>query len=597
MLDLFKAELRRFRLWALVAFLLHAGLIAFYGRLTDLLQQPPAVVQAVTAVYALIGLLLGLYQMGGYRRPNRWLNLIHRPVDPRRIGLALTGAGLVLLLVAIVLPMLLMLLVQDLLSARVVDLRHWLLPLAALLISLAAYFGGAYAILGTRRYAPLVLILPVMLAFTEAVGLGAIAVQLLVALWLGYLVTTVFKPDLSQIPDRPAALAATAFPVIMAIYLVLLTAGGLAFQLGWIMLGTHPLNSNAPAGGFVQASRAEGADLIAAGLAGRSDPQARLWREQVHISDSFKIQPGFDQLPVRGELTNTVPIEFDDSERGVHWTFSHDSMRFEGRRSLDGGRYESSLGLGESNAPFQRPPVSVGDGTMLDAGSIDQFDPETARIMQRIAVPAGETIAAAPVPVGESLALLTDKALYIYDAQVLTSGDREFPARQRVPLGGQIGNLERIDLIELLDGYLVSETFGRGSPSGESDAWQLLVRLDGSGHVARVARRDLTPDFPTLSRFAGRWLSPLLSEAWGAALSLFGPATPLKAHVPSPVPLMVWVLAAFLSLVAAAGAIWWSARVGLGGLRRLGWIAVSALAGVPALFALMLFHPRRSPPA
>jgi hypothetical protein len=593
MYDLFKAELFRFRYGALAYFLVHGGLIAFYGRVTDLLQQSPMVVQGVAAVYALSGVLLGLYQMGGYRRPNRWLNLIHRPVHPRRIALALIGAASVLILVAVVVPMVLLLGVQETLSARVVDLRHWLIPVAGFLIAFASYLAGAYAVLGVRRYAPFVLILPALLAFSDSVGLGAIAVQLLVALWLGFLVLTAFRPDLTRIPARPAELAATGLPVAMAVYLVLLTVGGIAFQLGWIMLGTHPLNSIPAKGGMVEASRSEGPALIADGLSARRDPQARLWREQLAISDSFKIQPGFDQLPVRGELTNTVPIEFDDNERGINWTFSHDSMRFEGRRTVGGAAYKS-LGLGDRGQPFQRPPVSIGDGTMVDAGRVARFDQESERIEPRIAVPAGETIAAPPAPIGESIALLTDKALYFYDAQVLVSGDRLFPARQRVSLAGPIGNLDRIDIVELLDGYLVSETFGRGNPDGEGDSWQQIVRVDGAGREFMVARRDLVSDFPTLSRFRDFWLSPSLRTAYRGAMRLFAPSTPLRESRASAVPGFVWALALALSLLALAGAWWWSGRVGLSRGRRIGWSIASALAGLPGLITLILFHPKRT---
>jgi hypothetical protein len=562
MLDLFKAELRRFRLGALIAVLVHGAAIGFYGRLTDLLQQPPAVVQAVAAAYALAGLLLGLFQMGTYRRPNRWLNLIHRPLHPGRIALALIGAAALLIFVAIVLPMLLMLGAQQAFSARVVDLRHWLLPVAAFLVAFAAYLAGAYAILGVRRYAPLALILPILLAFNHAVGVGAIAVQLLVLLWLAFLVMTAFKPDLTRLPARPAELAATALPVTMALYLILLTAGGMIFELGWIMVGTHPLNSTPPPGGFVEASRAQGADLVAEGLAVRHDPQALLWREQARISDAFTVRPGFDRLPVRGEMTNSVPIEFDDAERGIRWTFSHDSMRFEGRDMTDGAS-RGSLGLSQEQAPFERPPISIGDGAMVDAGSIDRFDPEVGRILPRITVPSGETIAAPPVPVGESLALLTDRALYLHDGEVMNEGDGRSPARQRVPLAGPIGNLERIDLVELLDGYLVSETFGRGNPEGEGDPWQELVRVDGAGHVAPVARREIVPDFPAGARFAGRWFSPLLDQAYRGAVSLFAPASPLLVHDPSPVPPTIWGFAALLNLAALLGAGWWSTRAGL----------------------------------
>ncbi len=171
---------------------------------------------------------------------------------------------------------------------------------------------------------------------------------------------------------------------------------------------------------------------------------------------------------------------------------------------------------------------------------------------------------------------------------------RRSPPRQRVPLAGPIGNLERIDLVELLDGYLLSETFGRGSPDGEADPWQQLVRVDGAGHVEPVARRPLLSDFPVLTRFSGRWFSPLLDQAYRGAVSLFAPSSPLEARAPSPAPPIVWGLAAGLGLAALLGAFWWSSRAGLAGWRRLAWLLIAALAGLPALLAQMLFHPRRA---
>ena len=204
------------------------------------------------------------------------------------------AAAVVVLGIGIALPWTILLAVQELVSARVVDVRHWLLPLALLLIASCGYLAGAYAMLGVRRYAPLVLILPALLAFSNAAGAGAIAVQSIVALWLLYLLMSAFKPDLGQPPRALPELIATALPVQMAIFLLITAVGGILFQLGWIMLGTHPLNSTPAAGGYVEASRAEGRDLMAGALARSNHPEARLWREQVVISDTFKVQPGFD---------------------------------------------------------------------------------------------------------------------------------------------------------------------------------------------------------------------------------------------------------------------------------------------------------------
>ena len=83
MSDLFKGELLRFRLWAIAAFLINLGVLGFLSRMVDLAQQPSFVYQVFGAVYAAAGALLGLYQMGSYRKPNQWLNLLHRlPPSP-----------------------------------------------------------------------------------------------------------------------------------------------------------------------------------------------------------------------------------------------------------------------------------------------------------------------------------------------------------------------------------------------------------------------------------------------------------------------------------------------------------------------------------
>jgi hypothetical protein len=101
MIDLLKAELLRFRWWATGCVILQLVVLGFLTRVVDLAQQPEMVYQVFASAYGALGLLLGLYQMGGYRRPNTWLNLLHRPIAPWKIALALTGAGAVLLAIGI----------------------------------------------------------------------------------------------------------------------------------------------------------------------------------------------------------------------------------------------------------------------------------------------------------------------------------------------------------------------------------------------------------------------------------------------------------------------------------------------------------------
>lgn len=82
MFDFFRSELVRFRAWAVLAAVVHVLALAFMARVVDLGQQPLLVHRVIGGVYALCGLLLGLYQMGSYRKPSQWVSLLHRPMPP-----------------------------------------------------------------------------------------------------------------------------------------------------------------------------------------------------------------------------------------------------------------------------------------------------------------------------------------------------------------------------------------------------------------------------------------------------------------------------------------------------------------------------------
>jgi hypothetical protein len=242
-------------------------------------------------VYAAIGALLGLYQMGTYRRPNQWLNLLHRPLHRLRVAAGLCGAGAMVLLVAIALPIALVALYQETFTARVVDLRHWLIPIATLLVAWCGYLAGAYAMLANRRYSAAVVMLPVLFMFSQATGVAFMAVQVVVLLFLATLVAIAFKPDLAAAPRGALKVAATALPVQVAVYFLLWMLG-FGYELASTAIGTHPLNApTAPHGGYIEASRAEPGERLLLGIADSRDPEAPLWREQIALSEASVLYP------------------------------------------------------------------------------------------------------------------------------------------------------------------------------------------------------------------------------------------------------------------------------------------------------------------
>ena len=590
MTDLFKNELLRFRAWAVAALVVHLAVLGFFGRMVDPLQQPTLVYQVVAVVYGALGLLLGLYQMGSYRRPSTWLYLLHRPLPPTRIALALAAAAAAVLLLAIALPVLALVAGQLALSARVVDARHWLLPLSAVLVAVIGYLAGANAMLAPRRRAAFVLALPLLLFAAGGSGLAAIGAQLAVLAWLALLMRAQFKADLSSLPGTGLQQAVVASPLLVGAYGLLVMAS-LGYQLAWMMVGSHPLNSAPPPGGFLAASRADGQARVLAGVAEAAHPQLALWREQVRLSEVHGLGVQIEGFPVRHQLTNPAPLEFDDEARQLRWIFSHDTLRFVGV-SLQDRRREGALGLGAGQAAFAQPMLPVGDGLMVAPDGIYAYDSDSREVSRRVRLPAGETLASLPAPAGESQAVLSDRALYFYDARALAEDQAPEPTG-RLPLPGAIGDLADVDVVELLDGHLVSFLSGRASIDGPGRSWQEVWWLRGDGSAERIGRRTLGQDFPLALRHYAWWLSPLMA-ALPAGLSS---PEPLQVREPVTRPMSMRWLAMGTLLVSALAALWLlRARRGLTRGQRLAWGLACAALGPPAVVALWLQHPPTDAP-
>lgn len=591
MRDLLHSEFRRFRLWAAAYALVQIVVLGFMTRVADLAQQPLTVYQVIGTLYALSGLMLGLYQFGGYRRPNAWLNLLHRPLPHGRVALALLAAGALALGIAVLLPLLLIAAWQDTMTARVIDARHLVMAFSAWLISLCAYLAGTYVMLAPRRYGYSALFVLSLLYFSQATGAGAVAIQLLMIGLLLMMVRVAFKPDLSAPPHGFVATALTAVPLQLTMWFTLVLTG-FGVEFAWIAQGSHPNNRAVPhADGEKEAENAQSADLIVAGLKGSTARDAALWREQARISDIPSTGPWMRRMSQRNELTNLAPMEFDDQQRRQRWVFSHDDMRFHGYSLVD-RRSLGTLGV-DGDAPFPHPVMPGSEETLLSARTVYQYDSDEQRILPRLQVPASEQITGYDAT-DDSVLLLSNRALYFYDPREWVDGDALLSPRQRVALPGRAGDLQRVDLLQLLDGYLVSFLFTRSSYNAEGALpFQTLAQVHEDGRVDEVARRALKTDYPPLWRFQNWFPSPLVYEAQRAIVRLFSDYRTTADTDRQPVPMQAWSLAIALMLASLVAAIMRTRQTDLPPRARLVWIIVCAALSVPALLSLWLIHPRR----
>lgn len=605
MFELFKAELLRFRLWALALAFAHFIALGFLTRVVDLAQQPLMIHWSFGGAYAALGLLLGLYQMGSYRKPSAWLNLLHRPLSPPRIAIVLILAAVTLLATTVALPILLIALWQETMTARVVDLRHWLLPLAALQIAAAGYLVGAYGMLGERRYSVAASVFLLLLITAKAQGFGALALQALVVTWLTVMVLNTFKPDLDAPPRRATGLIAVALPLQMMLYLLLLLAYS-GIEMLWIAQGSHPNNTPTPPhGGHNEAEKADARTRMRMALEGSLHPDVPLLREQIALSEPTGIATQVRRLPQRFELANVMPMEFDDKARDVRWVFSHDDMRLHGYR-LGSRTPAGTLGVGSDNGAFAVPALPTGampgfakgDALLIAGNTAYHYDSESGQVLPRLRLPDKEVLVGAS-PIGETLGVISDRALYFFDGREAVEHQRLMTPRLRVTMPGSYHDIYDLDMIELVDGYLIvfSNSYNAHTAEG-AVPYQHVLRVRDSGTIETIAKRRLGYDYPEIYRYKSFWTSPVLYALGDRAQRLFAPPLPLETSVAAPIPRSMWLLAGALSLLSLLGALWRTRRLAMPMPVRTVWVAACGLIGPPALAALWLLyrpHERAAP--
>jgi hypothetical protein len=214
-------------------------------------------------------------------------------------------------------------------------------------------------------------------------------------------------------------------------------------------------------------------------------------------------------------------------------------------------------------------------------------------VFERIRLPQGEVVASPPEPAGDNLLLLSDRAAYFYPGREAANGLDVLPPLLRVPMPAAVGKLSRVDVVELLDGYLVSYTYAWGVWSGELQLpFQQVLRVDGKGHVRDVARRALSIDLPSAYTNRNSWLSPAIRALCLGAQDLFAAKDPLHA-APEPMPAPILWLAGACCLLSLLGAVWLTGRQSHSPRGRWGWVLLCGVVGLPALLSLWLMVPRR----
>jgi len=603
MFDLFRSELRRFGRYAVLAAVVHLFALLFVNRMTNLLQQPYFDAMLLLDFYMLVGLAFGLVQAGSYRKPSQWLWLIHRPLPPRRIFAALATSATTVLAIALLLPQLVFVAGFDLFTTHVVDLRHYMTPLYVLVFATMAWLAGCHAILSRHKVAIAVLAMPLMLGL----HLVSVAWLLLPAgiclAWMTYVAMHGFRAD-REAPVKPApALLATALPLQLGFFVLIVAIGKTLFVAGGMVLGVDPLNTSyPPEGGLIEIQRKEPADALILGLAGSSDPRAASWREQLPLLEPVGISAWLTRFPIRQQLSNlNVPTQWFDERRNTFWTFSHDRMLFHGRDPKSGAdRGWWGLGGAGDTTRFTEVPFVSLDGDIVTRRELYAIDEDTQRQHRLLELPAGEWFVSLPTRALDRVFVITNRRVVAYRAdRTATSAFAPPLVDFALALPAGTDHIEGAQVARLMDGWLVSFVYGDGMRTlgfaqfgSAVEPWQRVVFVDETGAATTVGERAIRRDYPALYQVSW-WVSPplhVLSELPDSALEK-ALSVPLRPEV-WPRAREFQVAAILLALASLALAAWWLRGANVTPQRRRLWLATCALFSLPAFLSLVCLEPR-----
>ncbi len=600
--DLLKSEWRRFRKIALIVALVHGLGLLLMSRAMEVQQLGAEDQAAMLIVYMACGLILALLQVGSYRQPSRWLWLIHRPLAPSRIFAALAVAAMIQLCVAILIPLLLCLLATDILTAQVVDSRHYAAALLAMAYVMMAWMAGAHASTSRSKVAVAVLLAPLLLTLREA-SVWQLVLPVPVCLgWLVLIARSSFRANRDAPIASHTVLFLTALPLQLGFFL-------LVFQLSKVTLAAAELLGRRNPGRTVLASdtdvdvdamiRDMNVGFMLAGLEKSPDPRAAEWRDQLPLVRMAGLAPDIDRFPVRHQFGNIAPPWYDD-ERSTKWTFSHDRMAFLGR-DLRSGAARGVWGADgiAATAPFREVPVQS-----LTRSALYAIDKEAQRQHRIVALPDGEWFVGRPSRELDRLLVLTNRRLVAYRPSTNVIDPYAPPELDwEVPLDPHEMAPVSVTVAELLEGWLVSLYYYDDRDFDGFrfliDPWQQVVHVGADGRSTVVGERRHVQGHHVSVRqsvavpIASWWVSPPL---YGMAhlpdrLMDTGLTQELRFEPIPRVPLF-YALALTLMLGSLGAGSLWLRGMSVPKWRRRFWLASCAVLGVPALLSLLCLEPR-----
>ncbi|MCG7532864.1 hypothetical protein MHM98_16150 [Psychrobium sp. MM17-31] len=602
MFDLFKSEFKRFRLVALIAFLVLMSGWIFYGKMLSILN-PIEINHFILMLSALGGGIgVGAVQMWLHTRKNHWTYLVHRPMPMAKIHLALSAAAIAIITLGFILPFFMVVTYLDLMTNNAVDLRHYLTSLNMLFIAISAYFITSYVMLSASKLTVISLWMVTYIISRQNVEASVVIfIALIFAVLSFYMAHNAFKIDRTQLSTKKPMIVLASISMQPLLFVLLIMAQAVYYHLPLAITKSHPSKDLSRDTHFAF-ERIESLQQFEKIIANSDSPIAQSLARQLPLAQFEYTWLLTKDQTVKGQIFNADRSYSMWTSEMDSWVFSHDEMVFKGRNFLNDKLvgYLTNQGFVDSldkvtpQSRFEFVPNIINDQLIYTQNKLFKVDFELQTITKLFQTSADEKLLGKPVNVFDLSILRTNKALLLFDKTDAMTADKLIAPLHRVEYPIAPENRVTVKISQMTDGYLVMFTSDHfyGFERGGSE----LIYVEHEGQISSIAKIDFDQyHFPRLLTEQFFTLSPVVANVIDFTLGrlLTTPKTApesMKYFWQRDYPSSIWLfclgIAVFSALVTFAAV----RNLPMSGSNRLLWIALSTIGGLPALIAFFVLN-------
>lgn len=605
MFELGKSEFFRYQKWAVLVCVILLGVFGFITKLKPFLDPSREQTSLITLLFVGGSFAFGIIQMSLHKRVNHWTYLIHRPIKPSQIYIALSAAGIAVILVGFGLPYLIMVTGLDVFGSSVVDSRHYLYVVFLLLTCAMSYLIGSLVVLNASWGAALLLIMLVLVLLPTPDNLfKQFFPVIFLVTSLFYLNIKSFKPDLSRHLKQPFSLVLLAIPMCFALSFCIILSSTVFYHIPRFIAGNHPDN-NPVDGSYTYLWEYEPKEFPAYILEKTDTDLAKKMVRQAKLADENWIDADTWTFPRKGQLyVNDKQYSLTHTGTNSFWQFSHDEMLLIGMHKTTG---ESTGILGkngfietgsliEDSDRFIEVPFLLGEEFFMTKTSIYQVNFDEKLLEIKYQLQGTEQFIGIPQLKEHFVAVATNKHILLFDPRSYKDEYSELVPDYVVPHPVETKFLYGLKSYRLADGYLLTyfnrHHFGYDQPGAEA----FYANLDGE--VTLVGGREfVVHSHPAWIRHLQYVTSPIIyasnnllfhfiekEETGYGYLSL----SEIRSFN---YPNYVNSIAIFLHVFSILGAILLCRKHKLSPPQVATWVSLCAFLSLPALFSMLLLNP------